>query len=245
MQNAIATKWRESEHDVREHFLDYSIEKYGQRIVNDTKCLLNILLLFLPLPIFWTLYNQQGSYWVDQASKMDLNLGFCVLHPEQMQTLDPILVLLFIPLFEYCIYPLMSKIGLRRPLQKMSVGGILAAFAFLLTAIVQWEIERYPPKTLSVLWQIPQIVAIAAAEVMFSVTIISFSFEQAPKSMKSVVQACFLLTIAIGNAILAITSSIRLFQYQSYDFIFYEVLMLVDMMIFIILAKRYKSNEVL
>lgn len=240
LQNAIATKRRKGRDDVREHFLDYSTEEYGIQLVNETKSLFNILLLFSPLPIFWTLYMQQGSRWVNQAKTMDLNIGSLKIDPSHMQTLNPIFILAFIPLFDYCVYPLLSKIGLRRPLQKLTVGAILAAFAFLLAAIVQYEIEKHQQNTVSVLWQVPQNMALSAGFVMFSVVGFSFSFEQAPKRMKTVVQGCFSLTITIGNLLLAIISSFQMFEFDSYRFIFYEILMLASILIFVVLANRYK-----
>lgn len=39
---------------------------------------------------------------------------------------------------------------------------------------------------------------------MFSVTGLEFSFTQAPESMKSVIQGCWLLTVAFGNVIVVI-----------------------------------------
>lgn len=41
-------------------------------------------------------------------------------------------------------------------------------------------------------------------QVMFSVTGLEFSFTQAPESMKSVIQGCWLLTVAFGNLIVVI-----------------------------------------
>lgn len=171
---------------------------------------------------------------------MDLNIGPFQVEAEQMQAMCPVLILTFIPLFDYCIYPLLSEIGIKRPLQKISIGGILAAFAFLLTAMVQWKIERSAPLAVSVLWQIPQLMTLAAADVMFSIQGGSFAFKQAPASMKTIVQACFALTVTFGNAFLAILSSTRFFRYQSTDYVLYEGLMLFDILIFILLAKRYK-----
>ena len=43
-----------------------------------------------------TLYDQQGSAWTLQADELDL--GF--LTPEQMGVVNPILILIFVPLFE-------------------------------------------------------------------------------------------------------------------------------------------------
>lgn len=47
---------------------------------------------------------------------------------------------------------------------------------------------------------------------MFSITGLEFSYSQAPASMKSVVQACFLLTTAVGNLLVVIIESMRVFE---------------------------------
>lgn len=62
------------------------------------------------------------------------------MKPDQMQVINPLLVLLFIPLFETVVYPILAKIGIKKPLQKISLGGFLAALAFVLSAIVQNKI---------------------------------------------------------------------------------------------------------
>lgn len=41
------------------HWLDYSIEKYGEKLVSDMKIVFSILYLYLPVPIFWSLFDQQ------------------------------------------------------------------------------------------------------------------------------------------------------------------------------------------
>ena len=41
-------------------------------------------------------------------------------------------------------------------------------------------------------------------QVMFSVTGLQFSYTQAPDSMKSVIQGCWQLTVAVGNIIVTI-----------------------------------------
>ena len=54
------------------------------------------------------------------------------------------------------------------------------------------------------LGQIPQYVTLTAGEILFSVTGLEFCFKEAPESMKSVVQACWLLTTAAGNLLTVI-----------------------------------------
>lgn len=57
--------------------------------------------------MFWALYDQQGSRWMIQSLSMDTHLWDDVtLLPDQMQTLNAALILIFIPLFQAVIYPL-------------------------------------------------------------------------------------------------------------------------------------------
>lgn len=226
----------------RDHFLDYSIGKYGRQLVDDTKLLLNIAILLLPVPLFWALYDQQGSRWVDQATEMDGNIGFYEILPDQMQLLNPLLILALTPLFDYWIYPILRKCGIRRPLQKLTIGGFLAAFSFVMSASLQWQVEARP-KEVHMLWQMPQLVIITIGEVMFSITGLSFSYEQSPKSMKSIIQALWLLTSAIGNAIVIVIAEINFFDSRTYEYILYSGLMAVDMLIFMVLAYRFKGNN--
>jgi solute carrier family 15 (oligopeptide transporter), member 1 len=103
--------------------------------------LLNVLVLYLPLPFFWTLFDQQGSRWTFQATRMTGDLGFYTLKPDQMQVINPLLILVFIPLYEVIFYPLLNLIGIRRPLQKLTLGGIFAGFAFLASMFVEIAVE--------------------------------------------------------------------------------------------------------
>lgn len=74
---------------------------------------------------------------------------------------------------------------------------------------------------------------------MFSITGLEFSYSQAPISMKSVLQACFLLTTAFGNLIIVLIESAQIFEKQSNDFFLYTGLMVMDMLVFMWLAIRY------
>lgn len=70
------------------------------------------------------------------------------------------------------------------------------------------------PNNIHMLWQLPQYIVITAGEVMFSVTGLEFSFTQAPSSMKSVLQACWLLSVAIGNMLVVVIAELKLFESQ-------------------------------
>ena len=42
--------------------LDYAGNKYGRGFVSDVKALKNVMYIFLPLPLFWALFDQQVSF---------------------------------------------------------------------------------------------------------------------------------------------------------------------------------------
>ncbi|OTF83523.1 Oligopeptide transporter-like protein, partial [Euroglyphus maynei] len=88
---------------------------------------------------------------------------------------------------------------------------------------------------LSVFLQLIQYIIMTAAEILFSITGLEFSYSQAPKSMKSVLQATWLLTVAFGNLIVAIITEVK-FERQSYEFFFYFGLMFIDALIFAVMA---------
>ena len=39
--------------------MDYARERFGDEFVDTVKSLLDIIFVFLPLPVFWALFNQQ------------------------------------------------------------------------------------------------------------------------------------------------------------------------------------------
>jgi solute carrier family 15 (oligopeptide transporter), member 1 len=135
-------------------------------MVKDCKILFNILIIYLPLPLFWALFDQQGSRWVSQAMKLNGNLSSFTIQPDQIQMANPFLILTFIPLCEFVLYPLLSFIGIRRPLQKMSLGGVLAAISFLCSMFLQLKIDDHEPQKICILWQLPQIAIMTLAEVI-------------------------------------------------------------------------------
>ena len=68
------------------------------------------------------------------------------IQPDQIQVINPVLIIFMIPLFEYGIYPVMNKIGLcKKPLQRIVVGGLLASSSFVATGILHQVIESGEP----------------------------------------------------------------------------------------------------
>lgn len=91
--------------------------------------------------------------------------------------------------------------------------------------------------------QLPQYILITIGEVMFSITGLEFSYSQAPSSMKSVLQAAWLITVAIGNLIVVVIAESRIFKVASAESFMYSGLMALDMVVFGIMASFYKYIE--
>ncbi|XP_066285443.1 solute carrier family 15 member 1-like isoform X2 [Branchiostoma lanceolatum] len=437
IMSALKNKFTSQSREKRNHWLDWASDNYERDLVEDIKIVLHVMVLFLPLPMFFALSEQYGSRWTLQAEKMDGSLGpIGNIKPDQMQVTTALLILIFIPTFKGIVYPLLAKCNLLvKPLQRMGAGMFLVGASFLIAGLIELRLERTPitvppvgkadlriihtspcdlkvqgennynvtlsfaqtsgyqrldagsqdltlvcagypdlnttvnlksqskltvavrvqngelkdiqfydaerrpkqavsqvrlllfmldgalgndaniilegphkytilrvagtsdtnlismvpgsyrvlvahndsnykrvpqelvvntggvyttilmlnntqarlatfqdvsPYQMSMLWQIPQYVVLTAGAVLFCVTVLEFSFTQAPESMKSVMQAIWLLSSGFGNLITFTVADLRLFASRSSEFFFFAGLMGVVDIIFIILAVRYK-----
>ncbi|PKU37095.1 solute carrier family 15 member 1 [Limosa lapponica baueri] len=137
---------RSKEFPKREHWLDWASEKYDKRLIAQTKMVLKVLFLYIPLPMFWALFDQQGSRWTLQATTMDGNFGAIQIQPDQMQTVNPILIIIMVPVVDAVVYPLIKKCKINfTPLKKITVGMFLASLAFVAAALVQVQIDKTLP----------------------------------------------------------------------------------------------------
>ncbi|MDH5527083.1 MAG: POT family MFS transporter [Nitrospirota bacterium] len=159
--------------------------------------LLKLSVIYAFVAMFWALFDQTGSAWVLQARHMDrVVFGFELL-PAQIQAVNPLLVMVLIPLFSYGVYPAIERVFPLTPLRKIGIGLFVAAAAFLVPTLVQRAIDGGAMPHIG--WQVAAYVLLTCAEVMVSITCLEFSYTQAPARMKSFVMAFFMLSIAAGN----------------------------------------------
>jgi POT family proton-dependent oligopeptide transporter len=87
--------------------------------------------------VFWSLWDQSsGGAWTLQARNMDLNFLGMQLLPEQVQTANPILILLFIPIVNYLVYPFLGRFFEATPLRRIGIGLGITAVSFLVIAYI-------------------------------------------------------------------------------------------------------------
>ena len=172
--------------------------KHPALSVAGTRAVLKVLLVFAPIPLFWALFDQKASTWVLQAKKMDPDLGFTIFEPSQMQFINPLLVMILIPLTSGLIYPAFKRAGLElTPLRRMTIGMFVAALSWVAAGAVQVPIDG--GEKLSILWQLGPYVLLTTAEVLVSTTGLEFAYSQAPVEMKGTLMSFWTLTVAVGN----------------------------------------------
>ncbi|KPJ07496.1 Peptide transporter family 1 [Papilio machaon] len=156
-----------------------------------------------------------GSSWALQASRMDGRLGSYTIKPDQLIVLSPISVMSFIALTQKYLYPCLAKWNLlTNPLNKLKVGGIMAALAF-----------------------------VATASVMYAVTGSELAFREAPENMKAVVGSIWILMQAFGNILIIIFTRLLVNVQMQTQFIMYASLMFLSMVIFHYQSRNYKFAE--
>lgn len=164
---------------------------------------------------------------------MNGDLWFYTVKPDQMLIFNSISSIAMIPVCDNLLYPMMAKIGLKTLLHKMTIGGVLAGIAFLFSAIIQLIIDR---SYIHMMWLVPQHIVMALSENFLYISCLSFSYNEAPSSMKSSMQAFSFITMALGNLIAAI----KLFKSPATELFFFAGVLFFIQVIFGYLASRYK-----
>ena len=213
-------------------------QRFRPEDVSDAQSLVNLAKLVPAVAIFWALFDQHGSSWVLQARDMTLTLGSLSIQPSQMQALNPLLVMLVLPLFRSLMLPGLHMLGIRTTaLRLMSCGMVLASLSFMVITVIQAMVDTGGKP--HVLWQLPAYVILTLSEVLVSVTGLEFAYSQAPAELRSTVMSIWMLTTFLGNALDSVVTAVNLFGGAAF-FAFFAVLMLAVALIFIWLASGYE-----
>ncbi len=225
----------------------------GKIFIKDTfsgeglRTLGRIAIIYVFVAVFWSLWDQSGGEWVTQAQKMDLHFAGITWLPAQLQALNAIMILAFIPLFQYVIYPVMNKVYRLTPLRKIGIGLVVTGLSFFVSAWIETQLAAGLKPSIG--WQIPAYALLSAGEVMVSITSLEFAYTQAPKPMKAMVQALYLLAVSAGNLFTALVhifienpdGTLKLHGASYYNFFAYLSIGCVAGWIFV--ARAYKEKS--
>jgi POT family proton-dependent oligopeptide transporter len=90
--------------------------------------------IFIFFPIYWVCYNQMLNNLISQASEMERH----GIPNDFLQNIDPIALIVFIPIMDLLVYPGLRKIGIQfRPITRIFFGFMFAAAAMAFSAGIQ------------------------------------------------------------------------------------------------------------
>jgi POT family proton-dependent oligopeptide transporter len=171
--------------------------------------------VFLWYPLYWLAYNQMTGNLVSQANTM--NLG--KVPNDIVSKLNPIFIIIIIPLMDFIIYPGLRKMGINfTPIKKITAGFFLASLAMVSACVTQYYIYKTSKcgdkinaltkggrtdcsAPFTVWIQVFPYGLIGLSEVMASITKLEYAYTKAPKNMRSSIQAFALFTNAVSSAL--------------------------------------------
>ncbi|MGZ3762843.1 MAG: POT-type proton-dependent oligopeptide transporter [Mucilaginibacter sp.] len=242
-----------SERKPGQSMLDVAKGSFDPERVEGVKAVYRVMSVFFFALAFWAVWDQCLSEWTLYADKMDrsINLGFVsfTVFPGQLSTINTVFLLLFIPLFNYIIYPWFDKRGLKTtPLRRLGVGLILTALSFVVIGLAHNSIEH--GGTPSMWWEVLAFMVLSAAEVLVSITGLEYAYTHSPKSMKSTMTGIWFLVVSFGNLITALVNGLiedggwwaRNLKGANYEW-FFVIFIGVFIVIFMFVSPRLKERN--
>ena len=104
------------------------------------KSVLNLAGLYVFIAMFWGLFEQTGSSWIEQAKNMDLHF-IIDWKADQIPSSQALFVMAMIPLFSYVVYPVINKIVKLTPLRKIGIGMVITASAFIIIIWIAFQLN--------------------------------------------------------------------------------------------------------
>ncbi|KAI1536634.1 PTR2 Dipeptide tripeptide permease [Pyrenophora tritici-repentis] len=171
---------------------------YTDKSVKEAQSGITACKFFLFLPLYFVCWIQIWNNLISQAGDMALH----GTPNDLLQNLDPIALIIFIPLLDFVIYPLLRKYKINfSPVLRMTAGFIMASIAMAYASVLQHYIYKSPPKSIHVWIQAPAYILVAFSEAFVIITGLELAYTKAPTSLRSLVSALFWLTIGIAAAI--------------------------------------------
>jgi len=171
--------------------------------------------VFCWYPIYWLTYNQLNNNLTSQAATMTTN----GVPNDVLSNLDPLALIIFIPIFDIILYPALRRFGINfSQLKKITTGFVTGTMAMIWAAVLQHYIYKTNPcgyhaatcvdadqnplvSPLNVWIQTGSYVLVAFSEIFASITGLEYAFTKAPKNMRSLVMAIYLFTSALAAAV--------------------------------------------
>jgi POT family proton-dependent oligopeptide transporter len=154
-----------------------------------------LLLLFLPVSLFWATYEQQGNtiaLWADQFT--DRRFFGAEIPVTWFQAFNPFMIFAFTPF----VVAFWRHQGPSEPstTMKLAIGCFLTALAYLVMALAAWNAGAGKA---SWVWLLAYFIVITIGELYLSPTSLSLVTKIAPASLLSMMMGVWLATSFVGN----------------------------------------------
>ncbi|KAJ7458579.1 peptide/h+ symporter protein [Mycena latifolia] len=172
--------------------------------------------VFLFFPIYWLCYSQIDGNLGTVAAGMTLH----GTPNDLIKNLDPIAIVVLIPVFERVIYPSLRKVGINfSPIKRITAGFLVAASAMVYASVLEKNLydrspcDNHQPSACTTadgepnaaplnVWIVAgPYILVAISEIFASITSLEYAYTKAPKRMKSVVMAFSALQTALASAL--------------------------------------------
>ncbi len=156
------------------------------------------LYLFLAAVVFWAIYDQGGSTINEFASDFtQTDLGFFNVPVSWLQSINPIFIIIFAPIFAV----IWTKLGSRAPSTPikfaMAIFGVGLSFLIMVPAALQAENGEQ-----SAMWWIVSVFLVQTwSELLLSPNGLSATTKLAPKGLLSQMLAVWFLATAVGDSV--------------------------------------------
>lgn len=167
---------------------------------------------FTWIPLYWLSYNQMNNNLTSQAATMTRN----GVPNDIITNLNPISLVIFIPIVDNFLYPALRKAGIRfTPIKRIAFGFMLASMAMVSASVIQYYVyktgpcgsymnkcaKELGPAPVNVWTQAVPYVLVGFSEIFTSITGLEFAFTKAPRNMRSLVTSYWHFMSAFSNAI--------------------------------------------
>jgi POT family proton-dependent oligopeptide transporter len=111
-------------------------------LVDEVRAALSACKLFAFFPFFWAAYSQMLTNFISQAATMETS----GVPNDILVNLDPLTIIVFIPVLEFIVFPLLRRLDIEiRPMARIVLGFALASLGLAYAAMVQGVIYASPP----------------------------------------------------------------------------------------------------
>ncbi|KAL5073178.1 hypothetical protein RYX36_012162, partial [Vicia faba] len=219
---------------------------------------------------FFSTFIQMRSLFVEQGSTMDRSFYKFQIPPASMSIFDTINTSTFIIIFDVLMIPLYKKLMKKSPklpseLQNIGIGFAMTTITLIVAGFVEKKRLNYgcengeEKSSLTIFWLIPQYMFLGIAEAFVSVAQMNFFTSQTPDGLESLGMGLHMFSSAlgcyVGNIILTAVNKITSSGQGKHgwvspnlndghlDMYFFlsSFIIFVDLLLYIICAKRYKE----